>query len=144
MHPPDRRAELARDGRGALEPDLFAHAEHKDDGMLQLGAIEPAERQDQGRASHAIVEGPAGRARPGEPYVLLWHRDRLADGHAQRFRARARRGTDADAERRGSATREPGVARQKDAGDVATITVNQRGLGLKQGREEAAAIPQGE
>src|SRR5437016_4716819 len=59
-------------------------------------------------------------------------------------RARARAagaggGADAHVEGRRCAAREPGVARQEDAGDVAATRVDQRGLGLEQRQDEAAA-----
>src|SRR6266850_6540673 len=81
--------------------------------------------------SHAIIERAAGRARSGEAHVLLRHRDRLAELHAQRLRAGARCGAHADAQRRGSAARETGVAWQEDARDVGAIGMDERRLSLE-------------
>jgi len=89
MHAPRRRPELARRRIRALEPDLFACAEEKDDRMPQLCTIQRSQCKDERRAAHAVIERPAGRAGPGEPHVLFRHRNRLADLYAERLRARA-------------------------------------------------------
>src|SRR5712664_3321482 len=118
MHATRRCAELMRRRLGALEADLFAHTEDEDDRVPELRAVEPD--------------------------VLLRHRDRLADLHAERLGAAAARGAHADAQRRRYAAREPGIAGQEDAGDIATIGVDQGGLGLEQRQDKTAARAQAE
>src|SRR5437588_4426009 len=77
-----------------------------------------------------------------EPHVLLGHRDRLPELHAERLGAGARRRTHADAEGRGRAARESRVAGDEDAGDVSTIGMDERGLGLIQRQDESTAVAQ--
>src|SRR6266436_6249729 len=66
----------------------------------------------------------------------------MSEPHVARQSDGARRGAHADAEGRGRAPREPGVARQENARNVGTVGVDQRRLGLEQRENKAAAVAQ--
>src|SRR5437764_43375 len=133
---------LAETESSALDADLLPDTEDKDDGMFELRAIEPAQRENQRGAAHPIIEAPAGGARTREPHVLLRHGDRLPDSHAQGFRARARRRADTHAHRRRGVARQPCVARQENRRDITAITVDQRRLRFEERADESAACAQ--